>query len=259
MHAHPVAKHVAWREPKGTTDEKVHHLPRCGVARDGGGAALSDETRISLGYEIIDQEDDAVGGKEKSSGNGWYLLGEGDKGDFLYRLSYRDRSQELDDKSRKFDVSATDAYFGWHGWYLGEVGFGLAFHHLIAKSNDLETDRTVAGLLMRSESDQIDWTLSLGAIVNSDTFDSGLAISAGADMHVSQAVTLTGGWNRLDAEYKNGGEDATIDVFDLGVRYRFADMFFVEGGVELVNGSSDSLAGADSSSTTFSLGIGTTF
>ena len=224
-----------------------------------GGAAFSDETRISLGYEIIDQEDDAVGGKEKSSGNGWYLLGEGDKGDFLYRLSYRDRSQELDDKSRKFDVSVTDAYFGWHGLYLGQAGFGAAFNHIMIESGSDEADRTVAGLLMRSESDQIDWTLSLGAIVNSDNLDSGLAFLVGADIHVSQAVTLTGGWNRLDGEYKNGGEDATIDVFDLGARYRFADMFFVEGGVELVNGTSDALAGADSSSTTFSLGIGTTF
>ena len=77
-------------------------------------------------------------------------------------------------------------------------------------------------------------------------------------MHVSQDVTFTGSWNRTQAEYKSG-EDATIDVFDLGARYRFADMFFVEGGLELANGSSDELAGADTSSTTFSLGIGTTF
>lgn len=224
------------------------------------GIAYAEETRISAGYQIIDQEDDTIAGKEESSGNGWYLLGEGDKGDFVYRLSYRDLSLELDDNSRKFDVSVTDAYFGWHGWYLGDaVGFGPVFNHIMVKSGNTESDRTIAGLMMRSESDQIDWTLSLGAIVNSDTFDSGLAFSVGADMHVSQAVTLTGGWNRTQAEYKNGGEDAKIDVFDLGARYRFADMFFVEGGLELVNGSSDELAGADSSSTTFLLGVGTTF
>lgn len=219
------------------------------------GIAYAEETRVSLGYETVDQEDNM-----DSSGNGWYLLGEGDKGDLVYRLEYRDLSQELDDNSRKFDVSETDAYFGWHGWYLGEaVGFGPVFNHIMVKSDNVDSDRTVAGLMMRSESDQIDWTLSLGAIVNSDTFDSGLAFSVGADMHVSQAVTLTGGWNRTQAEYKNGGEDATIDVFDLGARYRFADMFFVEGGLQLANGSSDELAGADTSSTTFSLGVGTTF
>ena len=99
----------------------------------------------------------------------------------------------------------TDAYFGWHGWYLGEAGFGLAFNHLIVKEGDVEADR-----------------------------------------------------NRWQGEYKQGGEEVTNDIFDIGVRYRFADAFFVEGGVELLYGSSD-LANDESSSTTFSLGVGTTF
>lgn len=218
--------------------------------------AYAEETRISVGYEIIDMESEAPAGD--FSGNGWYLLGEGDKGDFVYRLSYGNRSLEKDDNTLEIDESVTDAYFGWHGWHLGEVGFGLAFNHILGKQNDVEADRTVAGLLMRSESAQFDWMLSLGAIVNSDNLDSGLAFSVEADMHVSQVVTLTGGWNRWQGEYKDGGEDVTSDVFDIGVRYRFADTFFVEGGVELMNGSSD-LAADESSYTAFSLGVGTTF
>lgn len=225
------------------------------------GVATADETRVSIGYATADHELANI----EFDGSAWYLLGEGDEGDFIYRLAFSKQSVE-DATGNELEADVTDAYLGWHGLYWGEVGFGPAILHqrldwseatFAGMRIDLEgTNKTTfAGALMRTETDQFELSAALGVDAGSDSWDSGFGLLVDADIHVSDSFTVTAGWNRAWGELESGF-DVREDAFSLGGRYRFADTFFVEGEAVRTNGEA---VNVDYSSTTFKLGVGVTF
>ena len=203
----------------------------------GGGAALSDETRNSVGYENGNRKHTLIDGTSGESDlTGWYLLGEGDQGDFLYRLSYSDRSDKL--AGRDLGQNVTQGYLGWHGLALGEFGFGPAIW-LVRYSYDDATNS--------------DTTRIGGGAGGAAVWDSGLGFDLDAELHISDALTLSAGWGRISGELKSGAE-LEQDLISLGGRFRFADSFFVEGGLEREN--LDASNGTDRSGTVLRLGGG---
>ena len=47
-------------------------------------AAMANETRISVGYRIVDLRTGHLGSSSDVDGNGYYIRAEGDEGEFLY-------------------------------------------------------------------------------------------------------------------------------------------------------------------------------
>ena len=248
------------------------------------GIAIADETRISVGYSVSNQKEqvDMIDGVPsspiESDINAWYLDVEGDEGDFLYLLSFGRGNQNseasiaagtLVDIKGEADTELTQALLGWHGLYWGEVGFGPAIMHRRLEIDDAELvvggqpvtiegalsgKTTFAGALLRTESDQFDFSAAVGIDAGSEGWDNGYGLILGADIHVSDTFTLTGGWQRAWGEYEIG-VDVREDVFSLQGRLRIADNFFVEGGATRTNGS----VGYDYSATGYSIGLGAVF
>lgn len=157
----------------------------------------------------------------------------------------------------------TQGYLGWHGLALGEFGFGPAIWLVRYSYDDATNSDTtrIGGALMRMESGQFDFSASLGAILGGGAggaadWDSGLGFDLDAELHVSDALTLSAGWGRISGDLKSGAEQEQ-DLISLGGRFRFADSFFVEGGLEREN--LDASNGTDRSGTVFRLGVGTAF
>lgn len=232
-------------------------------------------------------------GEAETAGQGYQVLVEGDQDDFLYSLSYGRSSvagkiptslsvgpappQSIDASEFESAVETVSGSVGWHGLNLGEFGFGpvikysrnaLSNTKLVIggqaplRNSDtifaMASERTVLGALMRRESDLFDFSASAGSIISGDDWKHGLTLSIDADVHVSDAVTLTGDWTRTWGEHEGGG-DASADMFGLGGRVHVRNGFFLEGNVVRRKNGTNSVFGDDLWGTSMRLGIGRAF
>ena len=137
------------------------------------------------------------------------------------------------------DAELTQAYLGWHGLNLGQIGIGPAILHQNAELSGVEIagspadfsamcKTTFAGVLMRTETDQFDFTAAVGIDAGSDGWKNGTGLLIGAGFHVSDAFTQPGGCNRSWGDFEDGTE-VKENIFSLGGCYRIADSAFVEG------------------------------
>ena len=270
-----------------------HVIAMCVAA----GAALADETRISIGYGTVDQEYDhpevdteiILGGAD-TNGKGYYLLAEGDEADFLWNLSFSRHSvagtgpfmvvnpaltpelTNITGLDYTLDVETVGATLGWHGLRLGEFGFGPAITYARTRmdgsiisnrgqdfgSFSRGAERGVAGVLMRKESDLIDLSATAGSIVQGDAWEHGLVLSIDAEVHVSEAVTLTGDWNRAWGDLAGVG-NASADMFGFGGRVRVSNGFFLEGVVSRRKNGTSVIFGDDVWGTAVNIGVGVAF
>lgn len=206
-------------------------------------------------------------GNVESDGKAWGLLVEGDEADFFYRLGFSRGNEEATIAGTKLEADAelTTAYLGWHGLNLGEIGIGPAILYQKADLTGVEVNNTAvnlsgtgktifAGVLMRTETDQFDFTTAVGVDAGSDGWKNGTGLLIEADVHASDAFTLSGGWQRAWGDFENGAE-VKEDIFSLTGRYRIADTFFVQGGVSRTNGD----AGYNYEVNRLAIGVGATF
>ena len=238
------------------------------------GIAIADETRLSLGYQLhnVKYEVDGVGDVD-SKDKRWSLLVEGDEADFYYWLNIARGSEKASEggASLEADYRIHQAFLGWHGLDLGGIGIGPAILHQKANIDDvtvnlngqsatldldLAGDATFAGVLMRTENDQLDFTTAVGIDAGSDGWKSGTALLIGADIHISEPMTLTGTWERLDGEFENNGGDIGSNAFTFGGRYQITDTVFAEGTLGLIKEEYDSY---DRSSRFLHIGVGARF
>ena len=209
-----------------------------------------------MGYGIGDTKEKVrlIGGQSSSDINSdskaWYLSVEGDEGDFLYLLSFGRGNQKSESTVAGMDVKGeadselAQAFLGWHGLYWGEVGFGPALLHRRLEidnfevevggqrgtiASNLSSDTTFAGALMRTETDQFDFSTAVGIDAGSEGWKNGYGLLVGADFHVSDSITLSGGWERAWGEFENG-TDVREDIFSLEGRFRIADSFLSKAG-----------------------------
>lgn len=193
------------------------------------GAALADETRISVGYGTIELHTGHIRSKAEVEGRGYWLRAEGDEGDFLYALSFGRHNASgsgvippsppeiptpLDSDLKYPDIETVVATLGWHGLYLGGLSFGpfVAYERVAhtdgtfslptpsqtfsVRIDEGTREQTVAGVLMRTETGGFDFSAMAGSIILGDAWENGLAMSIAADIHVTDAVTFTGDWTR---------------------------------------------------------------
>lgn len=268
------------------------------------GDSRADETRISVGYGTVDLhsvvldlqiEDNPVA----LDGKGYWLRVMGDEGDYLYSLSFGRHSASGDgiispsppeipialDLDLKYpEIETVDAALGWHGLNLGELGFGpfiayervarsegtAAFASITDSLSDVSKEQTVAGVLMRAEADNFDISATAGSIVNGNAWEHGLTMSIAADVHVSNAVTVTGDWTRIwgkqafssldeRLETTNVIRETKADTFGLGGRVRVADRAFLEGWITRARNGTNIHFGQENWKTTLNIGVGTSF
>lgn len=264
-------------------------------------AALADETRISVGYGTVDLHFSFLYESPSAmDGKGYYLRAEGDEGDFLYSLSFGRHSatgsdvfppsppeipNPTDADLEHPEIETAGASLGWHGLNMGGIGFGpVISYERVAHSDgtvssfftdpidEATMEQTVAGVLMRTETDNFDFSATVGSIIMGNAWEHGLAMSIAADVHVSDAVTLTGDWTRawglqsawageFDNEFNLIYENREIvsDAFGLGGRVRVADGVFLEGWMTRARNGTYIDFGQDNWFTTLNLGVGTFF
>lgn len=239
----------------------------------------------------------------ETNGRGYQVQVEGDEADFLYSLNYSrhgvsgtiptqltvlGQTNQLE-SDFEYDIERVGGTLGWHGLKLGGFGFGpvVSYSRTTVSSTKLVIDgsqtlrntdavfgfgseRTVLGALMRNESDLFDFSVSAGTIVQGDAWKHGLALSIEADIHVSDAVTLTGDWTRAwgkQAVFHFVNESRTIDAireteadaFGLGGRLKVADRAFLEGRMTRARNGTNIQFGRGSWSTTLNVGVGMSF
>lgn len=264
-------------------------------------ASLSDETRISIGYGTLDLDLRGIGDPIALDGKGYYLRAVGDEGDFLYSLSFGRHSAKGSgvvppsppEIPTAFDldvdypnIETVGATLGWHGLNLGKAwGFGpfIAYEKVShtdgtfvwAFTDQVDTvtmEETVAGLLIRTEMERFDFSATAGSIIMGDAWEHGLAMSVAADIHVSDAVTLTGDWTRAwgnqpvwTGQNDDDGDPIFVfreyvaDSFGLGGRVMVADGVFLEGGMTRARNGAYIDFGPDNWATHLNIGIGTSF
>ena len=242
-------------------------------------------------------------GEAETNGRGYQVLVEGDEADFLYSLNYSRNGAtgkiptQLSvlglpvqfESDYELDVERVGGTLGWHGLKLGGFGFGPVVSYsrttvsntklVIGGSQTLRNtdavlgfgaERTVLGALMRKESDIFDFSASAGSIVQGDAWEHGLALSIEVDIHVTDAVTLTGDWTRAwgkqaifhvvnDRLSIDAIRETEADAFGLGGRVKVADRVFLEGKMTRARNGTNIHIGQDSWSTTLNFGVGTSF
>ena len=265
------------------------------------GAALADETRISVGYGKVDLKTHVGSNSTAMNGRGYWLRAEGDEGDFLYGLSFGRHSASgsgvlppsppeipnpLDSNLKYPEIETVGAALGWHGLSLGGYGFGpfIAYERVAHSDGTLsflrftdpipeETmEQTVAGVLMRTETDGFDFSVTAGSVIMGNAWENGLAISIAADVHVTEAVTLMGNWTRAwgkqavwSGQFEDDGtlidviRKTEADAFGLGARVSVADGIFLESWMTRARNGAYIDFGQDNWITTLNIGFGTSF
>ena len=267
------------------------------------GAALADETRISAGYGTVDLRALVISlDPTAMDGKGYWLRMEGDEGDILYGLSFGRHSASgsgvippsppeipnpIDADVEYPEIETVGATLGWHGLNLGGFGFGpFISYERVAHSDgtvswlgftdavpEATIEQTVTGVLTRMETDGFDISATAGSFVMGDAWEHGLAMSISADVHVSDAVTLTGDWTRAWGKQtvrtgrldENDGtpisaiSELVADAFGLGGRVRIADRVFLEGRMTRARNGANIDFGQDNWITTLNIGVGTSF
>ena len=265
-------------------------------------AAMANETRVSFGYRTVDLRTGHLGSSSDVDGKGYYIRAEGDEGDFLYGLSFGRHSASgtgeippnpptipnpLESDLNYPDIETVGAALGWHGLYHGGLGFGpfIAYEKVASSDSTLtfnertlpivevmSREQAIAGVLMRAERDNFDFSATAGSIVMGDAWEHGLAMSLAVDIHVSDVVTLTGDWTRAWGEQAvwegiiddgdkpvHVNRETTADAFGLGGRLRIVDGIFLEGWMTRARNGTNIYFLQDNWTTTLNIGVGTTF